>query len=999
MGSLPPSQVNDPLTVRQLVADIAYNFSDALFHYPLIHRDELSNIYTNKHNNLASNTPIVKTVETRSGAGLVLYGTLENELSTSALLTASTLVEFLPNIITLFHSIRTPLVFHVSSDVLVNGQIKSDFIKALAAKNSNFSHLISSTPQETYDFAIISHLVANITKKPIIHIYDGVNIANVVDTNLFQLNSQELILLQNQVTKLVSNNNDVQLDQAFSSVFGAFSKLTQREYTPLKYFGAESPKSVVILTGASDATIDFAIPSENSDLGFVSVKQFSPFPVDLLQAAIPNTANLSKVFVIDQRNSNSNQIGTITSQLLSSLSLSNNFGLIPLIQTIWTQNAYTLDWNQLVNLINVLATGDFDLRQTLDLTDKSVDLSRINGTKKIQIFNTHETYSPFAEQFIALAKQTGLNVYHQISHDPTKSIYVSLSDIQVTKKNATYINQRPILTILEDAELLSTLNLTQNGQLPNQILVLTELKGEEFKEKVPYYILDALAANSTSIYTFDLEAVLNEGHNYGLASYLAITKLTSYEQLKAIFNNKNIDVDQITSILDQVVQFENKEPLAVDEEASQVPTFFGYPNYSEKIIEQSTRAFKPDHQIIQKFVFSEAFNTKIAHRPDLHDAHLIKVSKFERLTPLEYDRNVFHVEFDTSDASLTYEIGDALGVYGHNDSKLVEEFLTGYGIATDSLVKLPSENGHEDLRTAFQVFAQYLDVFGRPTKKFYQGLAQFASDEQQAKTLEQLASPQGAVDFKRRVEDTVTYADILEEFTSARPSVDDLVKLIPTIKPRHYSISSSQKMHPNSVHLLVVAVEWQNSKGARFGQCTRYLANLQLGESVTVSIKPSVMKLPPRHEQPVIMAGLGTGMAPFRAFVEERHYFKSQGIEVGPMALYFGSRSRHSEYLYGQELDAYHMDQLITRLGLAFSRDQPQKIYIQHRMQEDSAMLQDWMLDKEAHFYLCGPTWPESDVRDAMVKAFSLNNRMTQKEATNLITEMKEDERYILELY
>ena len=279
-------------------------------------------------------------------------------------------------------------------------------------------------------------------------------------------------------------------------------------------------------------------------------------------------------------------------------------------------------------------------------------------------------------------------------------------------------------------------------------------------------------------------------------------------------------------------------------------------------------------------------------------------------------------------------------------------------------------------------------------------MAQYATVEKEREKLLWIASNEGSQEFKRRVEDTITYAELLYEFSSAHPPVEDLAQLIAPIKPRHYSIASAQSVHPNSVHLLVVTVEWDSSKGIkRFGQCTRYLSGLKVGERVTVSIKPSVMKLPPRDTQPVIMAGLGTGMAPFRAFIEERAYRKSQGKEVGPMILYFGSRHRSMEYLYGEELEAYNTEGLLTHLKLAFSRDQKNKVYIQHKMQEDAELLHQYLLKDEGWFYLCGPTWPVPDVKDAIINSFITAGGFSSGQAADWVNKLKDLERYILEVY
>jgi len=157
--------------------------------------------------------------------------------------------------------------------------------------------------------------------------------------------------------------------------------------------------------------------------------------------------------------------------------------------------------------------------------------------------------------------------------------------------------------------------------------------------------------------------------------------------------------------------------------------------------------------------------------------------------------------------------------------------------------------------------------------------------------------------------------------------------------------------------------------------------------------------LPPLDTQPIVMAGLGTGMAPFRAFIQERAVLKSQGIEVGPIVLYFGSRSRFSEYLYGEELEAYSREGLLTHLQLAFSRDQVEKIYIQHKIGEDKSLMWQLLVAQKGHFYLCGPTWPEADVRDALLGSFKLEGNLNQKDAEGLLENIRLDERYILELY
>lgn len=159
------------------------------------------------------------------------------------------------------------------------------------------------------------------------------------------------------------------------------------------------------------------------------------------------------------------------------------------------------------------------------------------------------------------------------------------------------------------------------------------------------------------------------------------------------------------------------------------------------------------------------------------------------------------------------------------------------------------------------------------------------------------------------------------------------------------------------------------------------------------------MKLPDDPSVPIIMSGLGTGMAPFKAFIEERDFQRKQGMKIGPMALYFGARHRKEEFLYSDELEAFHAQGVLTHMGLAFSRDQKQKIYIQHKMQEDGKLLADWLLKKGGSFYLCGPTWPVPDIYAALISAFVQHGGLTEQQAKDKLDELKEQERYVLEVY
>ena len=391
-----------------------------------------------------------------------------------------------------------------------------------------------------------------------------------------------------------------------------------------------------------------------------------------------------------------------------------------------------------------------------------------------------------------------------------------------------------------------------------------------------------------------------------------------------------------------------------------------------------------------------------------HGGHVYTgtVTVNRRLTPLDYDRNIFHVEIDIAGTGLEYHIGSALGVYAVNPEGDVRDFLAWYGLAPEAVaaVDAPAGDGAVTLLPLLRLFRHELDLFGRPDKQFYESLAAYASDPDEAATLRHIGSDAGTSAFKAREDEGVTFAEVLREFPSAKPPVQALLALLPRIKARHYSIASSQKVHPDSVHLLVVEVGWTTPGGKqRYGQASHYLAQAGPGTKLAISVLPSEMQLPADPASPIVMAGLGTGMAPFRAFLQERfHLAEAAGVAVGPMTLYFGSRFRSQEYLYGDELEAWAAAHpQLLRLRLAFSRDGPRKMYIQHLMKEDGAQL--WAQLQAArpggNFYLCGPTWPEPDVEEAVTSAFAAHGGMDAAAASALIKDMKAARRYVLEVY
>lgn len=215
---------------------------------------------------------------------------------------------------------------------------------------------------------------------------------------------------------------------------------------------------------------------------------------------------------------------------------------------------------------------------------------------------------------------------------------------------------------------------------------------------------------------------------------------------------------------------------------------------------------------------TSTFEQNPALRPEVPErTFLITTTVNRRLTPLEYDRNVFHLEFDTRGTGLKYAIGEALGVHGWNDEQEILDFCSWYGVDPNRLVTIPvpgTDGARMHTRTVFQALQQQIDLFGKPGKTFYSDLANYAAAQADKYALQFIGSPEGSSTFKKLSEkDTVTFADILRKYETARPGIETLCELIGDIKPRHYSIASAQAVVGDRIDLLVVSVDWVTPGG------------------------------------------------------------------------------------------------------------------------------------------------------------------------------------------
>ena len=300
----------------------------------------------------------------------------------------------------------------------------------------------------------------------------------------------------------------------------------------------------------------------------------------------------------------------------------------------------------------------------------------------------------------------------------------------------------------------------------------------------------------------------------------------------------------------------------------------------------------------------------------------------------KYDRDIRHYEFKIEGTSVSYKTGESLAIWPRNPVDKVLEFCSDMGLdAGQQLRVLPLDGARNwcpmDLNVR-QLFSHVLDIFGKPNRKFFETLSLFASDDKERSQLRSVVenSEEGQALYRDLTHDFAHHADVLRKFKSARPPIEQLLNMIPVLKPRSYSIASSPLMHPDKIQLCVVLVDWQveSTKELRIGECTGYMRGQKPGATIMCAVRQSAIVLPTDPTSPVLMAGMGTGLAPWRAVTQERVCQHRQGQKVGPCMLFFGARYA-VEYLYREEFESYVKEGVLS-MHTAFSREQARKIYV-----------------------------------------------------------------------
>jgi sulfite reductase (NADPH) flavoprotein alpha-component len=359
-----------------------------------------------------------------------------------------------------------------------------------------------------------------------------------------------------------------------------------------------------------------------------------------------------------------------------------------------------------------------------------------------------------------------------------------------------------------------------------------------------------------------------------------------------------------------------------------------------------------------------------------------------RLNGAGSSKDTRHLEILLEGSGLEYQVGDALGVRPRNCPALVEEILALLEFHGDETV---ADGDGERLSLHEALSARY--VITQPPEAFLRESAIRAGN----------AELTGKVTGENRAELAAWLAgrdvvDVLRSCPKARFGPQELVDLLRKLQPRLYSISSSIKAHPGEVHLTVAAVRYETHGRTRKGVASTWLADRVVLQQTPVPVFVQTshgFRLPGDTSAPIVMIGPGTGIAPFRAFLEER---RAVGA-VGKNWLFFGDQTRAHDFLYEEELIPMQADGFLTRLDLAFSRDQAAKIYVQDRMREQGAELWRW-LEAGGFVYVCGDAKRMArDVDAALHQVIEMHGGKTAASAAEYVAALKSAKRYQRDVY
>jgi sulfite reductase (NADPH) flavoprotein alpha-component len=364
-----------------------------------------------------------------------------------------------------------------------------------------------------------------------------------------------------------------------------------------------------------------------------------------------------------------------------------------------------------------------------------------------------------------------------------------------------------------------------------------------------------------------------------------------------------------------------------------------------------------------------------------------KLTVNRRLSTEESEKDTRHFEIDLTGWGLSFEPGDSVAVYPTNDPQLVDEIIRALGAKGDEPV--PAAKTTKPFREA--LLGDY--SITQPTPKFLKAIAERADS---TPMLTELLDPDRKQDLDNFLWGMETI-DFLVDHPSAKFKPEEFVVLLNKLQPRLYSVASSLSVFPDQVHFIVDIIRYESHGRVRKGVATAFLA--ERAANVPVPVYPSSAKhfhMPENPDTPIIMIGPGTGIAPFRAFLQDRQATGAKGKNW----LFFGAQRENCDYAYKEDWGKFIRDGVLTKLDCAWSRDRAHKVYVQHKMLEHTSEIWKWIDSEAAQFFVCGDAKRMAkDVDAALRKIVQEQGGKSVEEANAYVEKLKTDKRYKRDVY
>lgn len=789
-------------------------------------------------------------LQTRAGAGLSLVGRLSEGSSQDAIdgsvLTAFTsptgLAAMAPSLSYLpSPTSRSKLVIQVpvvtpTGDKFSLSSTLASVATTLGLLPDNITILLSATPQESVDFAALAYKLGT----HVIHFFDHHCAAREMGHEL----------VYHSTTENLS--------------FGASDAFRQAGYTPFEFVGDENAHTVFIFLNGPLALAAKHLASRLQGVAVVIVKVLRPWNDVVLQEIVPSSA--IEIYVFDDTPNDTTQ-GPLFIDVFSSLYDPLSPGRIIRSQRVVPEKTQLFQSHP--------CQFSTHLSKLVKDSSRPLEVETPPSFTKLLFLSTPSANLSFFHQLVADTFSRAASLRWVTGHDVLSTPGALTADRVVVGPKTDSQKFLPLSVIFPldgsgkadfvcilDATVLKSHAVLDNAKAGSTIFLITSWSTTELLENLPPETLEVATQRMLRFYTIDAKPIVElvsdtTAHHFtlNLVVFLVFLRLylgkSSNEHLvrkiaqgvasipfsSDIFAKLNartwLELVQVQLPLDPPAPtLEGKHTPAtlkqLEFNAIGVDSCDGETVYNGSKVSSW-------HEGAKHILFPSAFTPPLpgvfevddfpqdpSLRPDVPErTFLVTCSVNRRLTPLEYDRNVFHLEFNTEGTGLKYAIGEALGVHGWNDEQDVLDFCAWYGVDPNRLITIPVPGGEGQMhtRTVFQALQQQIDLFGKPPKSFYMDLAPYAAESVDRMALQFIGSPEGSSTFKKLSEkDTVTFADVLQRYPSATPPIEKLCELIGDTKPRHYSIASSQSVVGNRVDLLVVTVEWT----APNGKCLTY---------------------------------------------------------------------------------------------------------------------------------------------------------------------------------